>query len=121
MDAKSQAETLKQALRAEIRRRGLSLRALDRLLGRSANFSSQLFRGKPKLRVEHVFEILEALEVAPEIFFNRLYPRPGQTEAEDVRTLSETALHREMLALLRRVGDIAKSLEEKQWPETMDG
>jgi hypothetical protein len=57
-----------------MRERGRTGRSIERQLGWSTGYLSQILRdGPPALKVEHVLAILEALEVPPPEFFARLY------------------------------------------------
>lgn len=56
-------EECRQALRRGIERSGLSLRELDRAIGWSPNYTSQVLRGNVELRVIHLLAIAKALQV----------------------------------------------------------
>jgi hypothetical protein len=74
----------------------VSLRRLDRLSGRHPGYWSQVFRGKPRMTVDHVFEALAALGHPAEEFFLQLAERfRGQGEDEE--------LARQLLETIRRV------------------
>lgn len=95
-------------LRQAIARRGLSLREVDRRLGVAENSVSRLLRGKPRLRMDHVFEILRVLEMSAEEFWDSVY---------DIRRASDRELDEELLRLLERLAEIGKRKWEEEHPE----
>jgi hypothetical protein len=100
-----EAEKFRQLLKKEVDLHRVSLRQLDRLTKRSANYWSQVFRGKPRMTVDHVFEVLEVLEVEPEDFLRRV--ADGELELEDT-------LDMELLVHIRRAGEVAARIEARQ-------
>jgi hypothetical protein len=70
----SQVEEVREGLRQLIRQDDRSFAWIDRKLGWTDTTASQLMRGRIKLQVMHVFQILE-----PEDFFGNLYGRPVET------------------------------------------
>lgn len=69
-------EEVREALRGLIRQNDRGFAWIDRKLGWSQATASQLLRGRIKLQVMHVFQILELFNVEPEDFFGNLYGRP---------------------------------------------
>jgi transcriptional regulator with XRE-family HTH domain len=53
-----------------------SLRSIERALGWSQGYLSQLFDGRVPLRLSHVYAILEAAKIDPAAFFAGLHPAP---------------------------------------------
>ena len=75
----SQVEEVREGLRQLIRQDDRSFAWIDRKLGWTDTTASQLMRGRIKLQVMHVFQILELFNVEPEDFFGNLYGRPVET------------------------------------------
>jgi transcriptional regulator with XRE-family HTH domain len=53
---------------------GLTRKDLDQRLGAGPGYVSQVLTGRMELKFRHVLGILHALEVAPSVFFQTLYP-----------------------------------------------
>ena len=75
----AQVEEVREGLRQLIRQDDRSFAWIDRKLGWTDATASQLMRGRIKLQVMHVFQILELFNVEPEDFFGNLYGRPVET------------------------------------------
>lgn len=92
---KGEANRLKEALRAEVEAKGVSLRELAARTERSFGYWSQVFNGLVVFNVEHLFSALLAVGSEPSDFFRRYYNLPAATsgaegdpiEAAVVRTL----------------------------------
>jgi hypothetical protein len=78
-DLEAQVEEVREGLRRLIRQDDRSFAWIDRKLGWTDATASQLMRGRIKLQVMHVFQILELFNVEPEDFFGNLYGRPAET------------------------------------------
>lgn len=100
----ARAEKFRRALLDAIKRERLSLRELDRRTGHHAGYFSQVFRGKPRMLVDHIFEILDGIDLEPEIFFAEM----AGVEEDDSAELDQ------MLRLLQQVGNVAARLERKR-------
>ncbi len=74
-----QVEEVREGLRQLVRQDDRSFAWIDRKLGWTDATASQLMRGRIKLQVMHVFQILELFNVEPEDFFGNLYGRPVET------------------------------------------
>ena len=74
-----QVEEVREGLRQLVRQDDRSFAWIDRKLGWTDATASQLMRGRIKLQVMHVFQILELFNVEPEDFFGNLYGKPVQT------------------------------------------
>jgi transcriptional regulator with XRE-family HTH domain len=92
--ANGEADRLKEALRAEMASKGVSLRELAARTERSDGYWSQVFNGLVVFTVEHLFTALLAVGSEPRDFFRRYYNLPETTtrdgdsvEAAVVRTL----------------------------------
>jgi|SRR5215210_1504922 len=75
-DLEAQVEEVREGLRRLIRQDDRSFAWIDRKLGWTDATASQLMRGRIKLQMMHVFQILELFNVEPEDFFGNLYSRP---------------------------------------------
>lgn len=86
---------MKEALRAEVEAKGVSLRELAARTERSFGYWSQVFNGLVVFNVEHLFSALLAVGSEPSDFFRRYYNLPAAAsgaegdpiEAAVVRTL----------------------------------
>jgi hypothetical protein len=78
-DLETQVEAVREALRGLVRQDDRSFAWIDRKLGWTDATASQLLRGRIKLQVMHVFQILELFNVEPEDFFGNLYGKPVET------------------------------------------
>ena len=78
-DLEAQVEAVREALRGLIRQNERGFAWIDRKLGWSQATASQLLRGRIKLQLMHVFQILELFNVEPEDFFGNLYGEPVET------------------------------------------
>lgn len=74
---KSQTVHLCRLLQAAIRAFGLTQQEVERRLGVSVGYLSRLFGGQIDLKLDHVVEIAEVLEVEPEEIFRLAFP-PSQ-------------------------------------------
>lgn len=78
-DLEAQVEEIREGLRQLVRQDDRSFAWIDRKLGWTDATASQLMRGRIKLQVMHVFQILELFNVEPEDFFGNLYGKPVET------------------------------------------
>jgi transcriptional regulator with XRE-family HTH domain len=53
---------------------GLTRKDLDQRLGAGPGYVSQVLTGRMELKFRHILSILRALDVAPSVFFQTLYP-----------------------------------------------
>jgi transcriptional regulator with XRE-family HTH domain len=66
-------------------------RALERKLGWSAGALSKILKGKVEFRFRHLFDVLEALGVPAEDFFELAYPKPSPSgTAQDLMSFLES-------------------------------
>lgn len=97
--AKEEANRIKEALRAEVESKGISLRELAARTERSDGYWSQVFNGLVVFTVEHLFTVLLAVGSEPLDFFRRYYNLP-ETPARDGVDPVEAAV----LRTLKRYG-----------------
>lgn len=112
---KGGVERVKHVLRRELWKRKVTFRELDRRLGRSVNYHSQMMRGKFQLTVAHVFQILEVAGIPERELFAALYREAGGSEVRGPQGPalvldSEKAL--EMVELIRLAGEAARDLQQ---------
>jgi hypothetical protein len=96
-EAREQAERLRSALKAEVRRRDFRQVDLEEALGRSHGYFSHLFGGRLTLTMEGIFEVLLAIGADPAEFFATALgsssglkkggPSPEDVEATVLRAL----------------------------------
>ncbi len=95
LTAKGEADRIKEALRAEVESKGVSLRELAARTERSDGYWSQVFNGLVVFTIEHLFTVLLAVGSEPHEFFRRYYNLPetptrdsiDPVEAAVIRTL----------------------------------
>lgn len=75
-DPEAEVEAIRQGIRDLARQNDRGFAWIDRKLGWSEATTSQIMRGRIKLQVIHVFQILELFKVEPEDFFGNLYGKP---------------------------------------------
>jgi hypothetical protein len=75
-DPDAEVEAVREALRGLIRQNDRGFAWIDRKLNWSEATASQLLRGRIKLQMMHVFQILQLFKVEPEDFFGNLYGKP---------------------------------------------
>lgn len=68
-EANGQAERVRSALKAEVRRRDFRQVDLEKALGRGHGYFSHLFGGRLALTLEGVLEVLLAIDADPVEFF----------------------------------------------------
>jgi transcriptional regulator with XRE-family HTH domain len=79
----AEIDRLKSLLQNVLRYRGpgqglrVGARALERQLGWAAGTLSRVLQGKIELRFRHLFDVLEAIGIPPEDFFELAYPKPS--------------------------------------------
>jgi hypothetical protein len=97
-EAREQAERLRSALKAEVRRRDFRQVDLEEALGRSHGYFSHLFGGRLTLTMEGIFEVLLAIGADPAEFFATALGSPGLRTGgpspEDVEATVLRALRR---------------------------
>ena len=81
--AKGEADRIKEALRAEVESKGVSLRELGAKTERSDGYWSQVFNGLVVFTVEHLFTALLAVGSEPSDFFRRYFNLPETTSRAD--------------------------------------
>ncbi len=77
---------LRNELRGLVRDSGLTQRAIEEANGFTRGYLSQVLQGHVTLTARHVFGILLALDVAPGLFFQRIF---DDRRGERQETLSE--------------------------------
>jgi len=96
--AKTLAERVRGALKAEVRRRDFRLIDLEAALGRSHGYFSHLFGGRLALNMEGVLEILLAIDADPAEFFAEAFgperPKGRGPSPEDIETTVQRLLKR---------------------------
>lgn len=111
MDTKSEAARVAKALKRWImHEKGLSLRWVDERTGHAYGYTSQVLGpGSPKLHLEGLYEILDAIGMTPEEFWRDVYPPAGpQVPAYTVPTreperLLDPQQMNELVGLFREV------------------
>lgn len=97
-EAREQAERLRSALKAEVRRRDFRQVDLEEALGRSHGYFSHLFGGRLTLTAEGILEVLLAIGADPAEFFATALGSPGLRKGgpdpEDVEATVLRALRR---------------------------
>ena len=96
--AREEARQVREQLRVAIQRAGLSLRDVERQLGRHRDYLRQVLGGTIELRYEHVAGILAALGIPPMVFFAEIYGAPPEPRAP-LRSLGEFASKSDLHAL----------------------
>ena len=110
-DERTDFQRLADEVRRQIAAAGLSQREVAERLGWGRGYVSQLLTGVVGLKVKHVFQILELLEVPPGEFFANLAEefgvhRPVQLTEESVASFEErlkSAVAQEVQAVLERL------------------
>jgi transcriptional regulator with XRE-family HTH domain len=69
------------------------VRQLERELGLSPAYLSRVFRGAIELKLRHILDILEAIDIAPEVFFKLAFGDP-QDQANLGAALAAVGLRR---------------------------
>jgi transcriptional regulator with XRE-family HTH domain len=64
-----------ESLGEAIRRRRTSQQVVERAMGLSKGYLSQLLNGNVDLRMKHIFHVLEVLKLEPADFFLEVYDR----------------------------------------------
>ena len=75
---REEVETLLKMLDDEIVKSRISKRQLERMLGQGQGYIASLLKGRITLKVEHVYDIGEALGLEPLLLFFRAAPRENQ-------------------------------------------
>lgn len=78
-DPEDEVEAVREALRALIRQNERGFAWIDRKLEWTESTASQLLRGRIKLQLMHVFQIIGLFGVEPEDFFGNLYAKPVES------------------------------------------
>ncbi len=91
--AEAEIARLTELLKTVIRISDIPVSEIERRIQQSAGYLSRLFSGAIGLKVRHIFEILEAIELHPSEFFHLVYPQvaedPSPT-AQKMRNLVST-------------------------------
>jgi len=77
-----------EALRDAIRKAKTSQRAVERALGQSQGYLSQILNGSVDLKLKHVFEVLNVIGAEPADFFSNVYGCGGAATLELMAHLS---------------------------------
>ncbi|HBL28162.1 MAG TPA: hypothetical protein DD490_15115 [Acidobacteria bacterium] len=91
MDPEAEVEAVRAALRGLVRLNDRGFAWVDRQLGWSEATASQILRGRIKLQVMHVFQILMLFKVEPEDFFGSLYGKPVEAAGRMMERRREPA------------------------------
>jgi len=75
---RDEVETLLKMLDDEIVKSRISKRKLEKILGQGQGYIGSLIKGRITLKVEHVYEIGEALGLEPLLLFFRSAPKENQ-------------------------------------------
>jgi hypothetical protein len=118
MDAKNEAARVAKTLKRWImHEKGLSLRRVDERTGHAYGYTSQVLGpGPPKLHLEGLFEILDAIDMSPEEFWWDVYPgttREVRVEREPERLLDRGQMD-ELVGLFR---EVARRAARDVWTE----
>jgi transcriptional regulator with XRE-family HTH domain len=84
-------QKLAEMLETAVRAKHFSLRELERRLGVSSGTARRLFDGVIELKLRHVLDILEILDIEPALFFRIAYETTNRSNLEDAARLLETA------------------------------
>src|SRR5262245_31995466 len=79
-------QRIASGLRTGLRVVGLSNRACERELGLSTGYLTRILAGQVQLRVAHVLDLCQMLDLPPAAFFSALFP-PSQTSETTARLL----------------------------------
>src|SRR5687767_13971064 len=79
-EANQQAERIRRALKAEVRRREFRQVDLEEALGRSHGYFSHLFGGRLALTLEGILEVLLAIDADPVDFFAAALGQEGRSK-----------------------------------------
>jgi hypothetical protein len=97
-EAREQAERIRSALKAEVRRRDFRHADLEEALGRSHGYFSHLFAGRLTLTMEGILEVLLAIDADPFEFFAAALGQEGRSKggpsAEEIEATVLRALKR---------------------------
>lgn len=80
-EAHGQAERIRSALKAEVRRRDFRQVDLEEALGRSHGYFSHLFGGRLALTMEGILEVLLAINADPVEFFAAALGKEGRSKS----------------------------------------
>lgn len=75
-----ETERVLHALKQEIARSGLTIRAIERKAGVSYTVFQKVLAGSTSLQFHHILHILQALGLSWTQFFNQCYPQPQAEE-----------------------------------------
>jgi hypothetical protein len=111
---RDEVDTLLKMLDDEIVKSRISKRKLEKMLGQGQGYIGSLIKGRITLKVEHVYDIGEALGLEPLLLFFRSAPKENQERllnALGVQSAndgssgdpSETMTREEIEALVRQV------------------
>ncbi len=111
---RDEVETLLKMLDDEIVKSRISKRKLEQMLGQGQGYIGSLIKGRITLKVEHVYDIGEALGLEPLLLFFRAAPKEnqerllkalgaGSADGDGSEDPSEPMTRREIENLVRRV------------------
>jgi hypothetical protein len=75
---RDEVETLLKLIDDEILKSRISKRKLEKILGQGQGYVGSLIKGRITLKVEHVYDISEALGLEPLLLFFRSAPKENQ-------------------------------------------
>ena len=86
---KEQKERVIRMLRTALRLLGLTNREIERRLGYTPSYLTRLFSGQIELRFEHIAEIVDAMGMTTEEFFQFAYPVRTDERSDPAIKLNE--------------------------------
>ncbi|HEX5759499.1 MAG TPA: hypothetical protein VF121_09920, partial [Thermoanaerobaculia bacterium] len=96
-----EVERLLDLLKTVVKMSGISVSEIERRMEQSAGYLSRLWSGAIGMKLGHVYEILEAIELHPAEFFRLAYPQDPPSPSPTGRRL------RDFLARLQ--GSVARA------------
>ena len=109
-EAHRQAEQVRSALKAEVRRRDFRQVDLEEALGRSHGYFSHLFGGRLALTMEGILEVLLAIEADPVEFLAAALGQEGRSKSGP----SAEEIEATVLRALKRFGYPSGQEDEKE-------
>jgi transcriptional regulator with XRE-family HTH domain len=105
----AEVQRVAEALREAIRRKKISQRQVERVLGQGKGYLSQLLGGTVDLKLKHLFAVLAVIGVEPDAFFLELYDRSDPLGS--VRALvARSQVHQDLEDLKIRVARLERAV-----------
>jgi len=120
MDTKAEATRVARALKRWImHEKGLSLRYVDERTGHAFGYTSQVLGpGPPKLHLEGLYEILDAIQMSPAEFWHDVYPEATAPPEPEPERLLDPGQMKELVGLFREVARrAAREAVEEERPQ----